>query len=208
MNNQFLNISTDSKTICLTEVYSEKSSISPEDAFTLLKYYDYKTSDEDKESIWDIINNIEEYNDIEDYGYCKIISEDYYKTNGRDKCFDEINERSKKRGYLPDYILLRRKGRLNLIHQSNNIQSLRNKPFVPTKERVEDGGGSFSIGLYVLDSTYNKHLQTEPKWYTGVYEGYYYECIEDLDNGEKCGGKSLNQKEYFIPRGVETIKWN
>lgn len=208
LKKQFLNVGVSGKTIYLTEAYNEKRNISPEDAFTHLKYYGYKTSEKDVENTWDIINNIENYNDIDDYGFCTVVSENYYNAKGKDKCFDEISERCGKRGSFPDYILLRRKGRLNLIHQSIDIESLKNKPFVPTEERLEDGGGSFSIGLYVLDLTHNKYLQSEPNCYTGVYEGYYYECIEDLHNGEKCGGKNISQKEFFIPRGVETIMWN
>lgn len=206
--NQFLNLDEKNKTIYLSKGYHRDNRVSPEDAFTLLRYCGYKTSPEESIRIWDIINTVEDYDVIDEYGYCTVITEDYYNEKGMDRCFEEIRQRSLENGHLPDYILLRRKGTLNIIHNSNNIDFLRNQPYTPTPERLEDGGGSFSIGLYVLDVTHNKHLQNEDLWYTGTYHGYYYECIEDLHNGEKCGGEQINQKEFFIPRGVETIKWN
>lgn len=208
MNKQrhYLNMDRENKSIYLTEEVREND-ISPEDAYTLLMYYEYKAEKGKEELIWDIIHDVEGYEPITDYGYCSVISEDYYEDVGIDRCFDEIKKKRLNKG-APDYILLRRKGRLNLIHLSTDFETLKNRPYRPSQERLGDGGGSFSIGLYVLDLTHNGHLEGKPGWHTGVYEGYYYECIADLQNGKKCGGEKLSQKEFFIPRNVDNILWS
>ena len=40
------------------------------------------------------------------------------------------------------------------------------------------------------------------KWYTGTFDGYYYQCIENLHKEEKYGGQQINQNELFIPPGI------
>ena len=83
--------------------------------------------------------------DIELYGWCVVIEEN--SDVRKDFLAGRINIHELVQDYKKDYVLLGKTGTVDLYHLSNDFSSLIANGYVPSKERIETGGGSFGVGL-------------------------------------------------------------
>lgn len=123
----------------------------------------------------------------------------------------EVDAIIKKAGYVPDYILEINNGLVNLLHQTNHIDSLIKNGYILTDTKDGEENYSFGRGVYCLDKDNFANIESE--WassdnvYTGVYEGEYLRCIEDIDSDCKSGKNKKFQQEILIPFSEGNIKW-
>lgn len=124
--------------------------------------------------------------------------------------FEEMTMICEKLHYMPDYFLLRENGSVSLLHETNYIEELIDKGYSLQENIHGEGNYSFGMGVYCLDKSFFNEFDSWPKGrnvYEGEYNGEYLRCIEDTNNGLKCGMFNKKQQEIVIPFTEKEIKW-
>lgn len=152
-----------------------------------------------------LIQKITKERDWEEYVFSIIVREG--------TTIEEMYEIVENVGYIPDYFLEVNRGKVNLLHQTSHISELVNSGYSLTDYKHGEGNYSFGRGVYCLDADIFKAEQIRTGWiespevYRGEYEGEYLRCIEDTQNGLKCGYSEKFQQEIIIPFNESEIKW-
>jgi hypothetical protein len=183
----------DNKTKIVTKDYlGLKNRVSVYDAIELIKYHGYKNDGIDLECC--LTDGF--IADIECYGWCICLSERYFNSVTDLRALFNLLKQHRK-----DYVIVTRKGEVDIYHSSTDWDNLKKEGYVPCDDRVETGGGSFAIGLYA----YNKKPSDDYKH--GKFNGIYFECVFDPDGGEKDGTKN-GFSELLLPYGTDSITWS
>lgn len=148
------------------------------------------------------VQDISKEYDWEEYVFSIIVKEG--------TTFEQMTEIVNITGFCPDYFLMKEKGPVSLLHQTDYFDSLVKNGYVLTDYIHGEGNFSFGRGVYCLDkglAPTDNTWQTQENVYSGTYDGEYLRCIEDTQNGLKDGRLQKFQQEIIIPFNEKEIKW-
>lgn len=203
--NFVISVNHESQSLQITKDVNSSDLIGPYLAMYLYKYRKYKWLNwlaKESPSLLFLQNNTK-YLSWETYIYSVIVE--------KGTTFEQMKAITKKLGYIPDYFLEREFGKVELLHQTDYINSLIEKGYILNDIEHGEGNYSFGRGVYCLDkanfTNINSDWIKQSNVYVGIYEGEYLRCIDDVHNADKCGFNSSYQQEIVIPFAEKNIKW-